>query len=377
MSLLNLQLFVLTVCLCFMIAQIWVSPKRTSHILFAIFCGSVAMSIAKTTSGTAIGEYQYLVGMTACVTCNGYWLLSRTFFRQENSITGRHITFAAAIAFLIIVNQGYLFFENSELLNIDKVNVLHYLLRELTILLSSSTLVLSFWEGCRGFTQAPKVEKAQRLLFLTTFGGAVAASKACDVLLQDSAHGSEFATTLIILFVIVNTQLLLFWRTKTQHARIHSNLYQHNDIQYDVNEDRRTGNAKIVNVDSVEATLSSYETEFAEKVKNAIETESLYLQPNLKIADIAQKLGTSEYRISNALRHHLQAKNFNQYVNALRITHAQQLLEDDEKQHWTVLVIGLESGFASVGPFTRAFKSATGTTPNQYRQQKVRKLASC
>jgi AraC-like DNA-binding protein len=34
-----------------------------------------------------------------------------------------------------------------------------------------------------------------------------------------------------------------------------------------------------------------------------------------------------------------------------------------------VLVIGLESGFASVGPFTRAFKQFTGLTPNQYRQQ--------
>jgi AraC-like DNA-binding protein len=45
-------------------------------------------------------------------------------------------------------------------------------------------------------------------------------------------------------------------------------------------------------------------------------------------------------------------------------------LADEDKQKWTVLVVGLESGFASVGPFTRAFKATTGLTPNQYRQQR-------
>ena len=94
------------------------------------------------------------------------------------------------------------------------------------------------------------------------------------------------------------------------------------------------------------------------------------MQSNLRLADVAQKLGVPEYRVSNALRYNLKARNFNQYINALRIQHAQALLADEDKQKWTVLVVGLESGFASVGPFTRAFKATTGLTPNQYRQQR-------
>ncbi|MFK7864310.1 MAG: hypothetical protein AB8B95_08820 [Pseudohongiellaceae bacterium] len=42
---------------------------------------------------------------------------------------------------------------------------------------------------------------------------------------------------------------------------------------------------------------------------------------------------------------------------------------DPDKQKWPVLVVGLESGFASVGPFTRAIKAKTSFTPNQYRQK--------
>ncbi|MFN6972415.1 MAG: AraC family transcriptional regulator [Rheinheimera sp.] len=33
------------------------------------------------------------------------------------------------------------------------------------------------------------------------------------------------------------------------------------------------------------------------------------------------------------------------------------------------MVVGLESGFASVGPFTRAFKATMGYTPHEFRQK--------
>jgi AraC-like DNA-binding protein len=52
----------------------------------------------------------------------------------------------------------------------------------------------------------------------------------------------------------------------------------------------------------------------------------------------------------------------------MRIKHATKLLKDPKNTQWPILVIGLEIGFALVGPFTRAFKSICDMTPNQYRQ---------
>ncbi|GGD58664.1 helix-turn-helix transcriptional regulator [Lacimicrobium alkaliphilum] len=95
------------------------------------------------------------------------------------------------------------------------------------------------------------------------------------------------------------------------------------------------------------------------------------MQPNLKVADLARALDVSEYRISRVMKEHLQARNFNHYVNRLRIEHARHILAQPQYQHWPVLVVGMESGFASVGPFNRAFKQFTGLTPNQYRLQTV------
>ena len=120
--------------------------------------------------------------------------------------------------------------------------------------------------------------------------------------------------------------------------------------------------------------VSVAERQFAQLIQTLLLDEQRFLQASLKVADIARELKVPEYRISKTLRTQLNAKNFNDFINKLRIEHACGLLTDSSKQHWSILVVSLESGFASVGPFTRAFKTITGFTPNQYRQSHLSKL---
>jgi AraC-like DNA-binding protein len=96
--------------------------------------------------------------------------------------------------------------------------------------------------------------------------------------------------------------------------------------------------------------------------------DKLFLRANLKMVDIAHLLDVPEYKVSRTLRAHFNARNFNQFINSLRVKHAKALLETPDNQHWSILVVGLESGFGSIGPFNRAFKSEFGVTPNEYRQ---------
>ena len=116
-------------------------------------------------------------------------------------------------------------------------------------------------------------------------------------------------------------------------------------------------------------TEESQDIELQDTIEQLLIGQKLYLQANLKVGDLAKQLDLPEYKVSRVLKEGFGARNFNQYINQLRVEHAKQLLSEPDKSHWPVLVIGLESGFASVGPFTRAFKQFTGLTPNQYRQQ--------
>ncbi len=353
MELSNIYIVLLCISLMFLLAQLLVRDKQTTHILFAIFCGSIAIMATKNISGDSIGAYQYLIGMGACATCNGYWLLSRSLFREKNAILPSHICLALAIALLIMVNQGYLFANSAELITSSSNSLFPYIVRELTILLSSSILVLSFWEGCRGYKKDNNKGKAQRILFLTTFGLAIVFSKLTHGLFTESPEYQELSIILIIFFVLTNTQILMVWRFKKTHSAITKNQVINDISQVEVNE------------------TPHIEQALADKVETLLIKQALYLKTNLKVADIARELDVPEYKISKALRNNLSARNFNQYVNELRIKHAKRLLADPDKQKWPVLVVGLESGFASVGPFTRTFKLLTGFTPNQYRQNEL------
>lgn len=361
MNLFTLQVAVLVTSLSFMLAQLFVSKKHTSHILFAMFCGSVALMTVKQLSGEILGSYKYLIGMAACATCNGYWLLSRSIFRGKQSIALHHILVAAVIALLIMLNQGLQFVSSSDMVSLSSVSLLPHALSELTVLLSSCIIVLSFWEGCRGFTTANKVEKMQRGLFLATFAIAVSISKISQGLLVDDKPLLQVVMSCIVLLVLTNTQLLLLWRAKSKVD------LQQNEVEI-VNDSKSEG---MEGQQKLLESLSPDELALANKVQSLIIDKQMFLQANLKVADLARELAVPEYRISTALRNKSKGQNFNQYINALRVDYAKVLLADPSAQQWSVLVIGLESGFASVGPFTRAFKSITGCTPNQYRQQRI------
>ena len=105
----------------------------------------------------------------------------------------------------------------------------------------------------------------------------------------------------------------------------------------------------------------------ARAIERFMRDEQAYLTPDLKVASLAKRLREPEYKISRVITQSLCAPNFNQYVNAMRIEHAKTLLAGETGQKRSILAVALDSGFASIGPFNRAFKAREGMTPREYR----------
>lgn len=99
-----------------------------------------------------------------------------------------------------------------------------------------------------------------------------------------------------------------------------------------------------------------------------IEVQKLFLNPYLSIAIVAEILGMSVSKLSKIINSQSE-KNFPELINAFRIQHATALLSDPRFDNYTIVAIGLESGFNSKSAFYAAFKKQHDLSPSDYRNR--------
>ncbi len=113
-----------------------------------------------------------------------------------------------------------------------------------------------------------------------------------------------------------------------------------------------------------------------QKLQRAMGDDEVFRTEGLTIGILAQKLSTPEHQLRKLINQGLGYKNFNAFLNQYRIAAAKGQLADPEHARKQVLTIALEAGYASLGPFNRAFKEATGQTPSAYRKRALAESAA-
>ena len=103
-----------------------------------------------------------------------------------------------------------------------------------------------------------------------------------------------------------------------------------------------------------------------ESICTLMEEQQLYLDAELKLADLATRLGTNRTTISNCINSMRQC-TFTQFVNTYRIRHAQQLMRDNPDKRASE--VWMESGFANETSFFRTFKTIVGMTPTEWKNR--------
>lgn len=98
--------------------------------------------------------------------------------------------------------------------------------------------------------------------------------------------------------------------------------------------------------------------------------ERIYRHDNVTIGSLAGRLSIPEYRLRRLINQQLGYRNFNVFLNNHRIEEAKAALADPAQAQVPVITIAMDAGFASLGPFNRAFKATTGVTPSEYRRQR-------
>lgn len=124
-----------------------------------------------------------------------------------------------------------------------------------------------------------------------------------------------------------------------------------------------------------DATTSTYKNSTGKierffDIDNIIKSERLYTNPSISLNTIAERFSLSEGYISQLINNNTNT-NFPTYINNLRVIEAQRILFNTDYQEYTIVAVGLESGFNSKSAFYNAFKKYSGISPLEYKKSRT------
>ncbi|MCK8523089.1 tetratricopeptide repeat protein [Aquimarina sp. D1M17] len=97
-----------------------------------------------------------------------------------------------------------------------------------------------------------------------------------------------------------------------------------------------------------------------------LEEQEYYLRSDCNLRSVAKKVKTNATYLSKIINLH-QQKNFNEYINDLRIGYVLQRLQHDKKfRSFSIKSIATEIGYKSDYSFAKHFKAKTGLNPSYY-----------
>jgi AraC-like DNA-binding protein len=104
----------------------------------------------------------------------------------------------------------------------------------------------------------------------------------------------------------------------------------------------------------------------AERLHEYMITEKPYLDPDLRIEDVAKALKIKRHHLTQIISETYN-KNFFTYINEFRISDALKMMSDVHNNEMTILRIAYDTGFNSKSSFNRIFKNITGKSPSEYK----------
>lgn len=116
---------------------------------------------------------------------------------------------------------------------------------------------------------------------------------------------------------------------------------------------------------------SAINPQFAEvcikRLNYLVENEKIYLDENISLQSLAEKLNIQPYQLSQLLNEKMN-QSFSDFINSYRIEEAKKILAGPKGAEKKNTAVAFDVGFNSMTAFYKAFKKFTGMTPNQYKK---------
>lgn len=104
------------------------------------------------------------------------------------------------------------------------------------------------------------------------------------------------------------------------------------------------------------------------QLSSLMENDKLFLDNDLNLAAVAEKLGISIHETSFLINESTK-DNFYNFINKYRVDEAKKLLASARMDELNILGIAFASGFSSKTTFNTTFKKIVGVSPSQYSKE--------
>jgi AraC-like DNA-binding protein len=199
-----------------------------------------------------------------------------------------------------------------------------------------------------------------------------------EIIASNRIH--KIAFLIITLFIIIFSVIAFMYFKHKKNIHLIYKKEKEKDLQIKKLQDRINSYALIKNTNNITNKLdiiSKNETDLVpksqdlfEKIMMVLETEKLFLNPDLDQNTIIKIIGTNKKYLYEAVAQNSDL-NFRGIINRLRINEAKSIIEQKilNKEEINFSNLFSESGFNSNSSFYRTFKTATGITPNDYAEE--------
>lgn len=119
-------------------------------------------------------------------------------------------------------------------------------------------------------------------------------------------------------------------------------------------------------------TISQKQQIQFEKIHSNVVDQKMYLDPCLSLDNLAEKYQISSGHLSFLINNYAK-NNFSDYINQFRVEQAKKLIGKKQYHNYTIVSIGLESGFNSKSTFYKAFKKFTQMSPSEFKKEAEKK----
>lgn len=302
-----------------------------------LFATAVAAFCLAEVMGHRFGAASAVVAVLGDATCGWSWLLVRALFQRPSPIGSERERWPLMLVLTLVGAGAFL------RLAPDLSSAAPRMVDNVSGLVSSALLLLAAVEPLKGLGAGVSASERR---FRIGFAAGYAIILAVAVVWVNGAPGDSWAARwsgqikmVCALIALAGMGFAVVWRRGHPLAAV--------------------GRSRA-------RPLTDEEAGLGDRILRLMTEEGAYAQPDLKVADLARRLGEAEYKVSRSIAG-LGFRNFNQMANRFRIEEARRRLADPALRRLPVLTIAYDCGFASIGPFNRAFKAETGMTPLAFR----------